>query len=498
MTDELLVFAPLRIEAAMLPKREGWTVLRTGMGRERARIAAARGLAVEAPAVAIVGLCAAVSPDLRAGDVVCATELRRDGALPVAAPGSALLAAALRRRGLRVHVGPILSLDHVASASERRAFHDSVLAVDMESAWLADAADGRPLAVIRVVVESVERDLRDPRTIAAGVRALRNLRRAAGALAEWTQAVGPRTVLLASPRSFCAGVERAIEIVERALEQRGAPIYVRKQIVHNEHVVTDLERRGALFVDELDEVPAGATVVFSAHGVSPAVRNAAHDAQLDVIDATCPLVSKVHAEARHFAADDHTIFLVGHVGHEEVEGTQGEAPDAIRIVQDAGEAERVEARDPSRVSFLTQTTLAVDETDEVVAALRKRFPQLRGPKTDDICYATTNRQQSVRVVAREADVVLVVGSKTSSNSLRLVEVARREGTRAYLVDDERDVDVAWLEGVRTIGLTAGASAPQQLVDRIVESLRGLGRIEVEERMTTSESVQFNLPREVRT
>src|SRR5215217_4323498 len=292
MADELLVFAPLRIEAAMLPKRDGWVVLRSGMGPERARIAAARGLAVEAPAVAIVGLCAAVSPDL-----------------PVAAPGSALVAAALLRRGMRVHVGPILSLDHLTSASERRAFHDGVLAVDMESAWLADAADGRPLAVIRVVVESVERELRDPRTIAAGIRALRNLRRVAGALAEWTQAVGPRTVLLASPRSFCAGVERAVEIVERALEQRGAPIYVRKQIVHNEHVVTDLERRGAVFVDELDEVPTGATVVFSAHGVSPAVRDAAHDAHLDVIDATCPLVSKVHAEARHFAADDHTIFL---------------------------------------------------------------------------------------------------------------------------------------------------------------------------------------------
>ncbi|MFL5936165.1 MAG: 4-hydroxy-3-methylbut-2-enyl diphosphate reductase [Gaiellaceae bacterium] len=498
MADGLLVFAPLRIEAAMLPKHHGWTVLRSGMGPERARIAAARGLAVEAPAVAVVGLCAAVSPVLLAGDVVCATELRRDDALPVAAPGSALAAAALRRRGLRVHVGPILSLDHITSACERRAFHDGVLAVDMESAWLADAADGRPLAVIRVVVETADRDLRDPRTIAAGIRALRNLRRAAGALAEWTKAVGPRTVLLASPRSFCAGVERAIEIVERALEQRGAPIYVRKQIVHNEHVVTDLERRGAVFVDELDEVPTGATVVFSAHGVSPAVRDAAQDAQLDVIDATCPLVSKVHAEARHFAADGHTIFLVGHVGHEEVEGTQGEAPDAISVVQDAGEAARVDARDPSRVSFLTQTTLAVDETDEVVAALRKRFPRLRGPKTDDICYATTNRQQSVRVVAREADVVLVVGSKTSSNSLRLVEVARRAGTRAYLVDDEQDVDVAWLEGARTVGLTAGASAPQQLVDRLVESLRGLGRIEVEERMTTSESVQFNLPRAVRT
>jgi 4-hydroxy-3-methylbut-2-enyl diphosphate reductase len=332
--------------------------------------------------------------------------------------------------------------------------------------------------------------------VAAGIRALAVLRRARGALGEWAQAVGERRVLLAAPRSFCAGVERAIEIVELALEQRTAPVYVRKQIVHNEHVVADLERRGAVFVEELDEVPHGATVVFSAHGVSPAVKEDAKARGLDVIDATCPLVNKVHAEARRFAADGDTIFFVGHNGHEEVEGTYGEAPDAIEIVETLDDVARVEAKDPSRVSFLTQTTLAVDEAGEIVDALRERFPALRGPKSDDICYATTNRQQAVRAVARESDVVLVVGSQTSSNSRRLVEVAQREGAAAYLVDDERDVDVAWLGGAATVGVTAGASAPDTLVRRLIDAIGALGGVEVEERTTTTESIQFRLPREV--
>jgi 4-hydroxy-3-methylbut-2-enyl diphosphate reductase len=412
-------------------------------------------------------------------------------------PAGALLAAALRRRGLRVHLGPIVSTDHLAGPAERRGLEtEGALALDMESAWLAEGAGGRPLAVLRVVVEPAGRHLVDPRTITAGIRALANLRRASGALAEWAAAVGPRRVLLAGPRSFCAGVERAIDIVELALEHRGAPVYVRKQIVHNVNVVSELERRGAVFVEELNDVPDGATVVFSAHGVSPAVKHDAASRGLDVIDATCPLVNKVHAEARRFAGDGHTIFLVGHEGHEEVEGTHGEAPDSIRVVQNVGEATAVEAPDPGKVSFLTQTTLAVDETNEIVAELRRRFPALRGPATDDICYATTNRQLSVRVVARDADVVLVVGSQTSSNSQRLVEVATREGTRAYLVDDETDVDVAWLKGAATVGVTAGASAPEQLVSRLVAAIAALGGAEVEERVTTTESLQFKLPREL--
>jgi 4-hydroxy-3-methylbut-2-en-1-yl diphosphate reductase len=303
-------------------------------------------------------------------------------------------------------------------------------------------------------------------------------------------------VLLAGPRSFCAGVERAIDVVELALEQRGAPVYVRKQIVHNEHVVADLERRGAVFVEELDEVPEGATVVFSAHGVSPAVKSEAAGRRLSVIDATCPLVNKVHAEARRFAADGHTVFLVGHDGHEEVEGTYGEAPEAITIVETLADVEQVEAIDPARVSFLTQTTLAVDETNEIVDALRERFPLLRGPRSDDICYATTNRQQAVRAVAQAADTVLVVGSQTSSNSRRLVEVAEREGTRAYLIDDESDVDLAWLTGAATIGVTAGASAPESLVRGVIDAIGSLGQVEVEERTTTTESIQFRVPKEV--
>ncbi|MBV8395602.1 MAG: 4-hydroxy-3-methylbut-2-enyl diphosphate reductase, partial [Actinobacteria bacterium] len=250
------------------------------------------------------------------------------------------------------------------------------------------------------------------------------------------------------------------------------------------------------FVDELDEVPNGATVVFSAHGVSPTVKTTAAERGLDVIDATCPLVNKVHAEARRFAADGHTIFLVGHNGHEEVEGTHGEAPDSIRIVEDIDDAVTIDAPDPEKVSFLTQTTLAVDETNEIVDELRRRFPALRGPASDDICYATTNRQLAVRAVAREADIVLVVGSQTSSNSKRLVEVAQREGSRAYLVDDETDVDVAWLRGASTVAVTAGASAPESLVTRLIASIAALGGAEVEERITTVETLQFKLPREL--
>jgi 4-hydroxy-3-methylbut-2-en-1-yl diphosphate reductase len=494
----LLVFAPLRVEAAAVGRRAGWRVLRTGMGSDRARIAAARGLAVDdVQGLAVAGVCAAAAPELRPGDVVLATELRRVGRDPIRVPGSALLAAALRRRGLTVHVGPLATFDRVAGPSERRYLHeDGAIAVDMESACLAEAADGRPLAVLHTVVETSSRELLDPRTPLAGARALAALRRSRPALEEWARALGPKRILLAAPRSFCAGVDRAIEIVELALEQRGAPVYVRKQIVHNEHVVADLERRGAVFVEELDEIPPGATTVFSAHGVSPAVRQVARERGLDVIDATCPLVSKVHAEARRFAAAGNTVFLIGHDGHEEIEGTYGEAPDATLLVQDLADAERIEAPDPERVTFLTQTTLAVDETAQIVDALRERYPALRGPSSDDICYATTNRQQAVREIAQESDLVIVVGSRTSSNSLRLVEVAEREGTPAYLVDDETEVDVAWLEGATTVGLSAGASAPERLVDGIIEAIGALGGADLEERTTTTESLRFRLPPEV--
>jgi 4-hydroxy-3-methylbut-2-enyl diphosphate reductase len=494
--DSLLVLAPMRIERLALGEPAGSAVLRTGMGPARARIAAARALAHSAPALAVAGLCAGIDPALEAGDVLCATELVEEGGTRTAVPGSALLAAALRRRGLRVHVGPLASADRILGPDERRGHAGSALAVDMESAWLAAGAAGRPLAVARVVADAAGRSLADPRMAIAGPRALRSLRKVGGALSEWAAAVGPRMLLLAGPRSFCASIDRAIDVVELALADRGAPIYVRRQIVHNDHVVADLERRGAVFVEDLDGVPEGATVVFSAHGVSPAVRAEAAARALDVIDATCPLVSKVHVEARRFAAEGRTVFLIGHVGHEEVEGTRGEAPDAIRLVEDAAAAGHVEALDPGRVAYLTQTTLAVDETDEIVAALRQRFPALCGPASEDICYATSNRQSAVRAVAREADVVLVAGSESSSNSRQLVEVARREGARAYLVDDETDVDVAWLADAATVGITAGASTPERIVHRLVGAFAALGPVDVEERTQTVESLGFRLPKEL--
>ncbi|MFC4858046.1 4-hydroxy-3-methylbut-2-enyl diphosphate reductase [Actinophytocola glycyrrhizae] len=305
---------------------------------------------------------------------------------------------------------------------------------------------------------------------------------------------GARTVLLAAPRSFCAGVERAIEIVEHALAQRGRPVYVRKQIVHNAHVVADLERRGAVFVDELTQVPPGATVVFSAHGVSPAVRGEAARTHLRVIDATCPLVTKVHAEARRFAARGDTVLLVGHAGHEEVEGTLGEAPDDTVLVEDVEQAWTVTVPDPERVSYLTQTTLAVDETEEILGVLRSRFPFLKGPASDDICYATTNRQHALSAVAEQADLVLVIGSANSSNSVRLVELARRGGTPAHLIDDAGDIRPEWLDGVTTVGVTAGASAPPELVDEVVAAL---GPVHVLEHRTATEDIRFTLPPSVR-
>jgi 4-hydroxy-3-methylbut-2-enyl diphosphate reductase len=316
-------------------------------------------------------------------------------------------------------------------------------------------------------------------------------------LPTWQAVRGPRTILLASPRSFCAGVERAIEIVEQLLARRPGPIYVRKQIVHNVHVVEDLRSRGAIFVEELDEVPDGATVVFSAHGVSPAVRDEAARRGMDVVDATCPLVTKVHAEARRFAARGDTVVLIGHAGHEEVKGTLGEAPDRMVLVDSPSDVDTLTVDDPTRVSYLTQTTLAVDETAEVVDALKDRFPEVRGPASDDICYATTNRQEALKAVADAADLVLVVGSLNSSNSRRLVELSLRRGTRAHLIDDAGEILPEWLVGARTVGVTAGASAPPHLVDEVVALLASLGPVDVVERETTRETVHFGLPGGVR-
>jgi 4-hydroxy-3-methylbut-2-enyl diphosphate reductase len=304
-------------------------------------------------------------------------------------------------------------------------------------------------------------------------------------------------VLLAAPRSFCAGVERAIEIVELALRRYGAPVYVRKQIVHNVVVVGDLERQGAVFVDELNEVPDGATVVFSAHGVSPEVRVEAERRGLATVDATCPLVAKVHAEARRFAADGYLVALIGHAGHEEVEGTLGEAPDSSVLVQTAGDIAGLRPEDPGKVAYLTQTTLSADEAGEVVEAIRQRFPDARGPGSDDICYATTNRQNAVKAIAGQSDLVLVVGSGNSSNSLRLVETAQRAGTSAYLIDGPEDIELGWLAGRSVIGLTAGASAPPAVVEQIIDALSGLGAVETREVAVATESLQFGLPKELK-
>lgn len=306
-----------------------------------------------------------------------------------------------------------------------------------------------------------------------------------------------RHVLLAGPRSFCAGVERAIDIVEKTLESHGPPVYVRKQIVHNVRVVDDLADRGAVFVDELDDVPDGATVVFSAHGVSPAVREDADRRGLSVIDGTCPLVTRVHAKARRHAARGDTVVLIGHAGHEEVEGTMGVAPESTVLVENVGDVEALDLPDPTKVSYVTQTTLSVDETGEFVDELREKYPQLQESSADDICYATTNRQNALRGITEDSDLVLVIGSSNSSNSLRLVELSRNAGTPAHLVDRADDIDPAWLEGVTTVGLTAGASAPPELVDEVLDALRERGTVTVEEREITRETTKFGLPSALR-
>ena len=307
-----------------------------------------------------------------------------------------------------------------------------------------------------------------------------------------------KRVLLAAPRGYCAGVDRAVEAVEQALEQHGAPVYVRKQIVHNKHVVETLEARGAVFVDRTDQVPEGALLVFSAHGVSPAVRAEARDRTLRTIDATCPLVTKVHQEAKRFSREDFDILLVGHQGHEEVEGTAGEAPEHIQIVDSAADVDGVTVRDPDRVVWLSQTTLSVDETMDTVRALRERFPSLQNPPSDDICYATQNRQIAVKAMAPHCDVVLVVGSRNSSNSVRLVEVALTAGAgAAYLVDYAREIDEAWLADAGTVGVTSGASVPEVLVRGVLEHLAERGWDAVEEVTTAEESLVFSLPRELR-
>ena len=536
MTDPLLICAPMRIEARAIrrglrssassaeildtgsipgvpgtgvpgvPGTGSWVpgtgvpgvpgsgvpeVLRTGWGTTRAAQAAKNMSHRPFGPVVIMGVGAGLTDDLRPGDLVVGTDV---GA--ASCDSAPLLAAELRRAGLPARAGPITTVDHLVRRHERASLAAAgYLLADMESGPLAAAAGERPVAVVRAVSDTPDRPLAG--IVSGGLAALRSLRAAAPVVQRWGAACGPRQVLLAGPRSFCAGVERAIEIVERALERQGEPVYVRKQIVHNTRVVGDLESRGAVFVDELDQVPDGATVVFSAHGVSPAVRQDASRRGLAVIDATCPLVSKVHAEARRFAADGYTVALIGHAGHEEVEGTLGEAPSSTVLVQTPEDVAALRPRDGERVAYLMQTTLSLDEAAQVSGALRERFPAVRAPGSDDICYATTNRQVAVRAVAAESDLVLVAGSANSSNSVRLVEACERNGTPAHLIDSAADIELGWLTGVSTIGLTAGASAPPAVVEEIISALAGLGPLSVSERVTTTESIRFGLPKEVR-
>jgi 4-hydroxy-3-methylbut-2-en-1-yl diphosphate reductase len=497
--DKLLVCSPLRLEAMAVRRglHGAGTVQVTGYGAARSRRQAAALAGGGFGMLAVAGVGGGLTDDLIPGDLVVGTEVS-DGTTVTRCPAAPLLAGELRRAGLRARAGPVITVDRLVGGPARQqlAAGGAVLA-DMESAHLARAAGDRPVVVLRAVSDTPARPVLHPGIVTGGLAALRALRAASPVLARWAAAAGPRRVLLAGPRSFCAGVERAIEIVETALDQHGPPVYVRKQIVHNTHVVAGLEQRGAVFVDELSEVPDGARVVFSAHGVSPAVREEAARRGLDTVDATCPLVAKVHAEARRFAADGYLVALIGHAGHEEVEGTLGEAPESMALLQTADDVAGLRPADPGKVAYLMQTTLAVDEAAGVSAAVRERFPTARAPGSDDICYATTNRQQAIQAVAAESDLVLVAGSANSSNSVRLVETAERAGTPAHLIDGPSDIQLSWLDGVSTIGLTAGASAPPAVVDDIIAALAGLGPVEVTERVITTENIKFSLPKEVR-
>ena len=536
----LLVLAPLRVEAMALgpraTSRVGPATLeieRIGMGLTKARDAAHRlratGLSTTGPraagaktvapwaagaraaapvapaaaappyaAVAVAGLGGGLGDDLVPGELVVADRLIDTEGTEVARLASApLLSAELRRLGLRARTGTIVSTDHIVTGDERAALAAlGATAVDMESTAVAAQGWGMPLAVLRAISDTPGQELFSPAGARGAWAGLRALRASRHALANWAAAVGQREILLAEPRSFCAGVRRAIETVERALDRYGAPVYVRRQIVHNAHVVSQLEEAGAVFVEELAEVPDGSCVVFSAHGVGTAVHEEAAARQMFSIDATCPLVSKVHNEARRFAGSGRQLVLIGHAGHDEVEGTLGTVP-GTALVSSADDVTVIDL-DPSRpTAFITQTTLATDEVAGVITALGQRFSDLARPAASDICYATQNRQEAVRQMAPDCDVVLVVGSPNSSNSNRLVEVARRCGTSAHLVDSKLDLRLSWLVGARRVGVTAGASAPEELVREVVDCVAALGSASVEERSTGNEHVSFPLPMEVR-
>jgi 4-hydroxy-3-methylbut-2-enyl diphosphate reductase len=500
---QLAVVTALRSEQLALRRAlpAGTPIARCGMGASRMLVVDAAEVD-QALAVVVAGVAGSVDARYLPGDIVVPSEVR-DGQGSIGLPAAALLVAELRAAGHVVHSGVLQSTVEIVHGAARRELAQSgVVAVDMESGpvlrrLLADDPDAsRALAVVRVIVDTPDRPLLRPGTVSAGIRALSTLTRIGPALQRWSSAVGPRTVLLAAPRSFCAGVERAIDIVNLALDRASGPVYVRRQIVHNAHVVAELESRGAVFVTELSEVPDGAVVVLSAHGVAPAVRTEAMRRDMQVIDATCPLVAKVHAEARRFLARGDSVILIGHQGHDETEGTLGEAPDEITLVPDLATARVIEVARPDRLAYVTQTTLATDEVEQIAEVLRERFPGIAAPPSDDICYATTNRQNAVRAIAADADLVLVIGSQNSSNSRRLVEVAERVGARAQLIDDATGIRPGWLASARTVGITAGASAPPGLVDEVLATLGALGALEISERSVAREDITFALPKEV--
>jgi 4-hydroxy-3-methylbut-2-enyl diphosphate reductase len=449
--------------------------------------------------VAVAGLAGALQPGIEAGTVVVADRVLGPGGEEVATLTAApVIATDLRARGIDARIGTLISSPVVVRGAQARARLSATgaIAVDCETASLLQRLGPVPAVVLRVISDSPERELGRPSTISDGWKALRVLTATAPALETWLAALGERTVLLAGPRSFCAGVERAISTVERALDRFGAPVYVRRQIVHNSHVVGDLERKGAVFVQELDEVPEEATVVFSAHGVAPRVRIDAESRRLNVVDATCPLVAKVHHEVHRFTQRGFQVLMIGHAGHDETEGTLGESDD-VTLIETVDDLATLDVRDPDRIAYITQTTLAPGDVAGVVAKLSERFPALVGPHSADICYATQNRQEAVVAMAGECDAIFVVGSSNSSNAARLVEVASLDDRPVHLIDGPGDIRLDWLAGTATVGITAAASTPPRLVEEVVATLSGFGALRVEERTVRHENVNFPLPMEVR-
>jgi 4-hydroxy-3-methylbut-2-en-1-yl diphosphate reductase len=475
----------------------GLPVARTGMGPVRAAQAAEAH--TTASAVAIAGVAGALRPGLQPGTVVIADRVLGPAGEEVAVLRSApALASEVQALGLPVAVGTVISTPEVIRGGDARARLAAMgaIAVDCETASILERFGAVPAAVVRVVADTPERELRSVATIPGGWKALRALSAAAPALQRWADSLGERTVLLAGPRSFCAGVERAIATVEKALDRFGAPVYVRRQIVHNSHVVSDLEQKGAIFVQELDEIPEDATVVFSAHGVSPRVRAEAEVRRLNVVDATCPLVAKVHHEVHRFSQRGYQVVMIGHAGHDETEGTLGES-DQVTLIETPDDVATLDVRDPEKIAYITQTTLAPGDVAGIVSRLSERFPALVGPHAADICYATQNRQEALIAMAAECDLVVVVGSSNSSNAARLVEVASREHRPVHLIDGPGELRLEWLPDVQAVGVTAAASTPPRLVDEVVSTLSGLGGVRVEERVVRHENVNFPLPLEVR-